>query len=263
MKKKGYWVIRTYESGRIGEKIKYWVPGEKPTKSARKMKSDIRKLTQNESETVRRLARLINENFTGGDVFDALTYSDEHLIRITAGMPEGLEEDDAREWVKDQAEHEAELYLRRCRYACQKAGIEFKFILITSDMDGDSKEHVRVHHHIIANAEVREIIREQWHNGGIEKGIVFYEKDHTGLAVYLMDQVQHVPDAKKYKRSRNLRIPEAKDRVAKTDKEVQPTKGAEMLYRSAYIPGRPQYIRYVLPEKEHKPKIKKQKEKES
>ena len=25
----GYWVIRTYTAGVVGEKIKYWVPGEK------------------------------------------------------------------------------------------------------------------------------------------------------------------------------------------------------------------------------------------
>jgi hypothetical protein len=31
----GYWVIRTYTAGAVGEKIKYWVPGEKPTRSQR------------------------------------------------------------------------------------------------------------------------------------------------------------------------------------------------------------------------------------
>ena len=31
----GYWVIRSYQAGMIGEKIKYWVPGKKPSKSER------------------------------------------------------------------------------------------------------------------------------------------------------------------------------------------------------------------------------------
>ena len=249
MKQKGYWAIRTYESGKIGEKIKYWVPGEKPTRSARKMKSDIRKQNQNRAEAVRVLARLINENFTGGDVFDALTYSDKHLIRITEGMPGGMEEQEARQWVKDRAAHEAELFLRRVRYACKKQGIEFKFILITSDMDGETKAKVRVHHHMIANAQVREIARELWKNGEIEKRAVFYEDDHTGLAAYMLDQVERAENEKAYTRSRNLRIPEPKDRAALTDKEVQPPKGAKLLDRSRFKPGRPQYIRYIIPEK--------------
>ena len=45
----GYWVIRTYTAGAVGEKIKYWVPGEKPTKSERKIKSDIKQVQRNEA----------------------------------------------------------------------------------------------------------------------------------------------------------------------------------------------------------------------
>lgn len=246
MPKEGYWVIRTYQAGQVGEKIKYWVPGKKPSRSQRRIKSDIRKQQQNENDATRRVARIINENFPGGDVFDALTYSDENFICLTEKMPVLPDEDSRRDYIYQQAEHELDLFLRRCRYACKKAGVEFRYLAITSDMDGETGEPVRIHHHIITSTAARKIVRELWKNGAIEKNAVWDEEDHFGLAKYLMDQVRRIPDAKKYKRSRNLVIPEPKDRVALTGKEVQPPKGAFIIYRSTFIPGRPQYIRYVL-----------------
>ena len=252
MKSEGYWVIRTYKAGRVGEKIKYWVPGKKPSRSQRRIKSDIRKQQQNENDATKRVARIINENFRGGDAFDGYTYSDQSLARLMAGMPDGLEEEAQRDYIYQQADHELELLLRRGRYACKKAGVEFKYFAITSDMDGETGAPARVHHHIITTREVKNILRSLWTNGAIEKNAVWHEKDHFGLAKYLMDQVRRIPDAKKYKRSRNLTIPEPKDRIALGGKEVQPPKGASIVYRSTFIPGRPQYIRYILP-KEKKP----------
>ena len=251
MSKEGYWVIRTYEAGDIGEKIKYCVPGKKPTRSQRRIKSDIKKQQQNENDATKRVARILNvpENFRGGDVFDALTYDDVSHAMLRKDMPLEMEPQEKLDWVYRKAEHELDLFLRRCRYACKKAGVEFKYIAITSDMDGDTGEYVRIHHHIVANKEVKEIIRGLWPHGTIEKNAIWHETDHFGLAKYLMDQVRRIPDAKKYKRSRNLTIPEPKDRVAMGGKEVQPPRGAKMLYRGVFIPGRPQYIRYIIPKK--------------
>ena len=39
----GYWVVRTYEAGAVGEKTKFWVPGERPSKSGRREKQELRK----------------------------------------------------------------------------------------------------------------------------------------------------------------------------------------------------------------------------
>lgn len=247
--KEGYWVIRTYQAGQVGEKIKYWVPGQRPTRSQRKIKSDIRKQQQNENDATKRVARIINENFQGGDLFDALTYSDDSFAELTERMPADLGLDQQRDYIYKQAEHKLELFLRRCRYACKKVGIDFKHFAITSDMDGETGNPARIHHHVIAPKEVKGIIRQLWSHGEIEKNAVWHEKDHFGLAKYLMDQVRRIPDAKKYKRSRNLIVPEPKDRVALGGKEVQPPKGASILYRSVFIPGRPQYIRYIIPKK--------------
>ena len=41
-------------------------------------------------------------------------------------------------------------------------GIPFRYIPFTSDLDGKTGEVVRVHHHIIVNAEAAEIALEKW-----------------------------------------------------------------------------------------------------
>ena len=75
MMKDGYWVIRTYKAGNVGEKIKFWIPNARPSKSSRKIKSDLKKIKQNEASAVKRLARVINANFSHGDILLGLDYS--------------------------------------------------------------------------------------------------------------------------------------------------------------------------------------------
>ena len=81
----GYWVIRTYEAGAVGEKIKYWVPGQRPTKSSRKLKSDILKVQQNEASAEKRVARLIHANFSCRDLLLGLDYDGAGYEKITRG----------------------------------------------------------------------------------------------------------------------------------------------------------------------------------
>ena len=79
----GYWVIRTYTAGAGGEKIKYWVPGEKPTKSERKIKSDIKQVQRNEANAEKALARLIHANFTPRDYLLQFSYTEEALEKLS------------------------------------------------------------------------------------------------------------------------------------------------------------------------------------
>ena len=74
--KDGYWVVRTYEAGQVGEKTKYFVLGDRIRRNRRKEESSIKKQEQNEYSTKKRLARLINANFTHGDILLGLDYSD-------------------------------------------------------------------------------------------------------------------------------------------------------------------------------------------
>lgn len=257
--KEGYWVIRTYEAGNVGEKTKFWVPSEQGRRSARREKSEIKKQEQNEYSAVKQLARLINANFGEGDLLLGLDYSEEGLARLFAWLREqGKDIDHAdeaqqMEWVREAAEREVRLALRRVGREMKKSEAALKYIAITSDMDGDTGEAVRIHHHLIVPAEAKIAFVEKWREfGGVDWSPLRNQDDYFQIAEYLLKQVRRIPDAKKYVSSRNLIRPVPKDRVALSDAEVRVPKGATLLHRNEYKPGRPQYIRYLLPEEKRK-----------
>lgn len=251
----GYWVIVTHQAGRIGEKIKYWIPGKAPPRSERKRKADLRKVRQNDNNAVRRVARIMNENFQERDGSClVLEYGPKEIKQI--GLDHDYDPQDAEHWddVWDAANHQLGLFLRRCRRACRKAGVQLRYMGWTSDMRFDSKVqakvHTRIHHHLIVNPEAEAICLQQWHHGGCGGKRLMQQPDHTDFAQYLMDQVRRIGGRKRYIPSRNLRKPsESIPRIAPSSREVQPPKGAVLLDRAPYKPGRPQYIRYILPEK--------------
>lgn len=257
----GYWAIRTYRAGNIGEKTKYWVPGPRPTKSRRKLKSEIKKQEQNEYSAIKRCARAINDNFGPGDWLIGLDYSEEGLAWLmdwARGKGMGPETEDEEEFLTVQrkaAEWALENCLRRVKRELEKEGKELKYLAVTSDMDGDTGEVVRIHHHIVIPRECREAFVRKWQEmgwGTVDWAELGNQDDYLPVAEYLLRQVRKIPYAKKYKPSRNLVQPEPKDRAALTDGELRVPGGAVLLYRSEFKRGCPQYIRYILPEKQCK-----------
>lgn len=252
----GYWVVRTYEAGNVGEKTKFWVPGRKPARSSRREREELRKQEQNEHSAEKQLARLINENFGPGDLLMGLDYSAEGMERLEAwasSQAEELEradEETRAELIRQAAEREMRLALRRVKRELAREGVVLKYIAITSDMDGDTGEAVRVHHHLIVPAGVQQIFVEKWAGlGSVDWEPMSNQQDYTPIAAYFIRQVRRVPDAKKYVSSRNLSRPQPKDRVVLTEAELRVPRGGELLHRNEFKPGRPQYIRYVLPDR--------------
>lgn len=236
----GYWVIRTYLAGMVGEKIKYWVPGEKPSRAKRRLRSDIRQQQRNEASAEKRMARLVHANFGQGGKLVRLSYDDTHLAALGGGDEDALFK---------AAHHELRLWLRRARRACAAAGVELRYIALTSDVDGKTGELVRVHHHVILNAEAAEIARGKWTAGQTHREWLDRRPDKTELVKYLLGQVRRLPDEKKYIPSRNLEIPQPADRIARSGAELAVPKGGMLLRRSEWCPGMPQYIRYIVAEK--------------
>lgn len=244
---KGYWVIRTYKSGQVGEKIKYWVPGERPTKSQRRMKAEIRKQQQNEASAVKRMARLLNANYTKEDCLIGLEYSDAGLRKLEVWQ-DGEPDQEGEDRIFHAAHHQLRLFLKRLRRACREAGVPMLTIAITSDMDGETGESVRPHHHIVINRAAAELAMEKWSLGGFDCKHLYDTADQTALADYLLKQVRRLPDEKKYIPSRGLVTPQPVDRIALGGAELVVPRGGQLLQRNEYRPGMPQYIRYILPE---------------
>lgn len=255
--KDGYWVVRTYEAGQVGEKTKYFVLGDRTRRNRRKEESSIKKQEQNEYSAKKRLARLINANFTHGDILLGLDYSDasykklERSARKAAPDYDSLPEDDQLRCIREAAAQEMVNYLRRVKRALEKEGRadELKYIAITSDMDGDTKETVRVHHHLIVPASCEHIIRMKWGHGGTYCKPLSKQEDYMPIAEYLIAQVLGTLNAKKFVSSRNLIRPQPKDRVAVSDAEIRVPRNCKLIQRAEYKRGAPQYIRYILPEK--------------
>lgn len=246
----GYWVIRTYEAGSVGEKSKFWVDARRLPRSDRKLRTDVKKALSNEYSAVKTVARLLNANFGKGDYLIGLDYSGEGYQKLTNSI-EGyreMEEAERMEAIRLAAEHEMQLCFRRVNYALGKDETDLLYLGITSDMDGDTGEAVRVHHHIVINRAALPAFRQKWKLGGVEYRELGGQKDYMPIAEYLMKQVRRVPDAKKYRPSRNLVRPKPKDRIAKNGSMLRPPKGAVILKYDEWRPGKPQYMRYILPQ---------------
>lgn len=248
----GYWIIRTYEAGAIGEKTKFFVPGQRPSgKDRRKERSEIKKQEQNEYASVKTVARLLNANFSHGDILLGLDYSEAGLKKITAaaesGLPDDADEAERIEAIRREAEHEMQLCIRRVKREIAAAGADLKYLAVTADTDGDTGEFVRVHHHLVVSEGAEQVFLKKWKIGGVAYSTLRAQDDYTPIAEYLLKQVRRVKDQNKYLSSRNLERPQPQDRVA-TDAELRTPQGAELLFRQEYRIGCPQYIRYLLPE---------------
>ena len=264
----GYWVIRTYAAGAVGEKTKFWLPGPRPSRKAGRRERDaIRKAEQNESACVKRMARLINANFAPGDLLLGLDYSDAGLLRLAAragdmaGRSDREEPGDMVEHMRRAAEAELRNCLRRVKRAMEKEGAELRYVAVTSDMDGDTGEAVRLHHHLIVPAAARDAFLAKWTLGGVHWSSMAEQIDYTPIAEHLLRQVQRVPDEKKYMSSRNLIRPAPSDRIAVSAAELRVPRDGVLLYRSAWQGGHTaQYLKYMLPREKWRRRGKKDEE---
>lgn len=261
MKKEGYWVIRTYKAGSLGEKTKFWVPGKRPDKKlTRRQREAIKKQSQNEYSAVKRLARDLHANYSGDDIFFSLDYSETGMQKLEKWAAKqgidmsSLTDEERRDVIWEAADHELNLCLRRAQNRAKSRGVELKAHLTTSDQKFDRKLQeyiqVRVHHHLVINHEAAECFKEAWGElGGTDVEYLHqYGEDLTELADYIVSQVRRIPDAKKYRSTRNVIHPAPKDRIVSSDAELQVPRGAKLLFRREFTrSGQPQYIRYVLP----------------
>ena len=122
------------------------------------------------------MARLINENYEAGDYLLGLTYTEEQIgmlivyaekmgwfVRRAGTEPEEI----LMNGIRRAAEQWLRNCLRRVKRMLDKDGIELRYIAVTSDMDGETGELVRVHHHLVINREARDAFLEKWTAGGV------------------------------------------------------------------------------------------------
>lgn len=240
----GKWMIRKYVSGSVIEKSKFWVPEQTKRRRPKKASSSFRKRDENEREAIKELSRLVNCNFTHGDLWLSIGYSEKGFKAlcetVSADGTESLDE------IKKAADKELELFLRRMRREAKKLGVEFKYIAITSDTDGKSGEIVRPHHHVIMPRASYELCIKHWKYGNVDYQILRDQEDYTPLAVYLCKQVRRADNENRWKASRNLKRPIVSEEETHSKGILRAPAGARVIDMGHYDEeSGNHYIRYI------------------
>lgn len=244
--KKGYWMRQTIKSGSVVERTQFFVGERRPRKDRRKGSTTEKAQENNLNQAVRRLARIINCNFTEKDALVTLTYDDKNLV----GVP--------------QTARQLELFRRKLSYHYRKNGIELKSVWITADKDEHSGRWVRVHHHMIMSGLTLKAedghtvpyigstpLSDLWKNGFVYAEALHEQKDYTPLANYLVRQAVAETDTKKWNTTRNLAKPIIEqEEIVEVPGELKAPPGAKVLEVGSYdCDTGSHYIRYIRKEK--------------
>lgn len=243
----------------------YWCSDFTKPRRGKSQSSSPRKQEANRNQAVHILARKLNNNFTQGDLFLTLTWSDRSWRALRHDAYQAMDnykrakKEQKRDALLLQAEKEGKLLIRRLREAGAK---DLKYSLVPSDMDGDTKEEARVHLHLVISGEHCAVVKKQmtflgkdfaefWPFGEVE-----YEflrgGSYAALAAYLLRQTRDIPNRKRYTCSRNFDPIEYEE--IELDRNAEPLtapEGAEV-EEYQHDPTNPYgmvYIRYIEPER--------------
>lgn len=214
-------VRRVYQTGQLREvrdvyvQDKYIPRGPRKKGNARRSQMDA-----NMKTAIREANRIITANFRyeRGDILATLSFEQEPESREAA-------------WALCSKK------LDKLRRMAKKNGQALRFFAVVSDMDGETKETVRIHIHACLGGVTMEQVRQAWDLGVADCRSIRKEYSHERLAVYLLTQCRCKPDEKKWHTSRNL---ERTQLISET--EVQGTsryhmpKGGKEIWRGEYAP---------------------------
>ena len=157
----------------VCEKTKFFAEIAERSTSRRERRKACDRAAKNTASSVRTLGRTLNHWFKRGDLVQTFTFNADSRHRLEKRaeelkrkyMDEGKENPDERDILLLAAAWEAENFIRRCQYAAGKQKIEFRYVLVESDVDGKTGETVRPHLHLVVNREMADICRDKWGYG--------------------------------------------------------------------------------------------------
>lgn len=247
MSKSSCYIRRYVCDNGIEYKTKFFVRENAACNSSRKKDAAVHRAEKAATEASHELGRIFNCNFkVGRDLHLTFTYSDKALEALMKKA--GSDDPDA--FVK-LAKKEYDNCLKRVKYRANKQGIEVKAAAVVSISDPETGEAVRLHHHVVVNAEAAMLFDECWTAGEVRGRELYshYGPDLQELADYMIAQAARVGTDKRYTRTRNLLSPVVYKPVKarKPEAELQVPRGCEKIWRSEYKKGRCQHIRYYRP----------------
>lgn len=171
----------------------------------------------NERQAIKELSRILNENYQENDIHLVLTYRKENRVNPFQGK------------------ENVDKLIRKLRKVYRALGEEFKWVEVT-----EYKNRV-IHHHLIINYIDMRIINKLWKFGRARPTYLDESGDYSKLAEYLIKEtsktfkLKSVPFGKRYRRSRNLAIPEPVKEIVRADswrEDPKPLKGYLVLKNS-------------------------------
>lgn len=232
---------RTIISGGVVEKSKFFVPSNTKPRSPRAQKTRSRKRDLNWRNAIKRLARILNCNFSSGDVLMTLTVDAEH------------------EHLLDELGHEGTKFLRRLKRALRNP--DLKWILVVAERDSSTGERKRAHLHLVISGTGLRFedkcwyagsrkLREVWGLGAVNVKNLYDEPDYTGLARYLCGQAACKEYEEKWHSSRNMEKPVVKESLTPVPGRIRIPKGVRLLYDGEWVAENgSHYIRYTTQRK--------------
>ena len=222
----------------VEEKTRFVVGSNAETRPHwRKAKSSKEKREENQRQAARELGRILNCNASPEGWWVKLDFDSASWDKLFSCMdPDQILRESKRQGV---------LFLRRLK---RRAGSDVKCAYIASDMDGKTKEPVRIHMHLVIMGAEEQDIRDCWNYGACtDVRHLYNQEDYAPMAAYMVDQVRSLENFKKYTCTKNMEKPEVFDRVVKGDpeEEIRVQTGAKVLDRVPPKAGSvTQYVRY-------------------
>ena len=253
-KQEGLYMIEKIISGGVVERRKTKIY-RRPAKRGGRIRgnSGEKKLLGNKERAKLMLAREFNCNLSAGDLWLTATFSDEALQRVGDNY--------------EAAKKEGKKFIERMAYRLKKMGIVCKWWLIPSVTDGDTREVVRPHVHIIITGEGfrmqdkqmylgNELLSAIWGNGSVDVRFVRNQVDYYPLAAYIVNQARGAADEKKWTCSRNLKKPVVRREIVTSGGQLRVPAGATELVGTKYDPEKNQnFVRYIPQKKDVSKKI--------
>lgn len=231
-------------SGSVVERRKTYV-GRRPSRRGARIKGSAgeKKQENNRQQAILSLARTLNCNYSHGDGYLTLSFADEALAAC-GGTLEG-------------AKKAGRKFLDRVGYRMKKHGEVLKWVLVPSELDGETGELVRVHVHVVISGHglrledgvfwlYDEKLEDVWGNGEVDVQILRRQKDYYPLARYLIMQARGVADEKKYSVSRNMVKPRVEHLYTWSPAPLRVPAGASALPGTRYDPeAGVNFVRYI------------------
>ena len=235
-------------SGDVIERRKSYItrrPGKRGTRQ--RGNSSERKIAGNRQFAILDLARKLNCNFRRGDVWLTCKFDAAGLARC-GGDFEG-------------ARRAGRNFVDRLGRRLKKHGVEVRWVLAASEIDGETGELVRPHVHLILRGEgfafsdgaltlFGESVDAIWGQGSVDVQFLRAQKDFYPLAKYIIDQARGVADEKKYTCSRNLKKPIVERHVVLSGAPLRiPAGGVALPGTRIDLEKGQNVVRYLRPER--------------